>query len=150
MARMYSRARGKAGSKKPMDQKPSWVSHKAKEVELLIVKLAKAGKSASQIGLALRDAYGIPSVKAITEKRITEILDEKKLSKKLPEDITSLIRRSITLRKHIEKNHQDKAALRGLGIVESKIRKLTYYYKRTKKIPQDWVYDSTRAEFMLE
>ena len=42
MARMHSRKRGKAGSKKPMKKVlPLWVRYKAKELELLIVKLAK-------------------------------------------------------------------------------------------------------------
>ena len=61
MARMHSRKRGKAGSKKPMKKVlPLWVRYKSKELELLIVKLAKEGKTPSQIGVILRDTYGIP------------------------------------------------------------------------------------------
>jgi small subunit ribosomal protein S15 len=71
MARMYSRKRGKSGSKKPAKPiLPGWVRYKAKEVELLVAKLAKEGKSSSEIGLFLRDVYGIPSVKLVTQKRI--------------------------------------------------------------------------------
>ena len=66
MARMYSRRKGKAGSKKPAKkQVPSWLRYKGKEVELLVVKLAKEGKNPSQIGLHLRDVYGIPDTKIV-------------------------------------------------------------------------------------
>ena len=150
MARMYSGRRGIAGSKKPMNQNPSWVKYKAKEIEMLIVKLAKAGQTPSKIGLHLRDTYGVPSTKAIVNKRITAILDEKKLSKKLPEDLTSLMRRAVALRKHLEKNKHDMGAKHGLMITESKIHRLVKYYKSTKKLPQDWRYDSVNTEMMLE
>src|SRR3989344_347973 len=61
MAKMHSRARGKSGSKKPVSsQSKSWVSYSASEVEQLVVKLSKSGKSTAQVGLVLRDSYGIP------------------------------------------------------------------------------------------
>ena len=45
MARMYSRKRGKHGSKKPAKKTvPSWTRYKPKEIELIIVKHAKEGK----------------------------------------------------------------------------------------------------------
>lgn len=54
MARIYSRKKGKSGSKRPIKRvKPSWVSYDAKVVEQLVVKLAKAGKTAAEIGLML-------------------------------------------------------------------------------------------------
>ena len=75
MGRMYSRKRGKSGSTKPTKNKqPSWVRYKDKEVELLIVELAKEEKTPSQIGLILRDIYGIAYVKQIAGKRITKVL----------------------------------------------------------------------------
>ena len=80
MARMHSRARGKSGSNKPVTTKiPSWLSYKPKEIELLIAKLRKEGRTSAQIGLYLRDNYGIPDVQLITKKKITKILNEKKL-----------------------------------------------------------------------
>ena len=64
MARMHSRAKGKSRSKKPVEKKlPSWVTYKGDEVELIVAKLAKEGKSPSQIGLFLRDSYGIPDAR---------------------------------------------------------------------------------------
>ena len=43
---------------------------KEKEVEKLIVKYSKAGKTSSEIGMILRDNYGIHSVRSLTGKKI--------------------------------------------------------------------------------
>ncbi len=151
MARMYSRKRGKSGSKKPLKKtKPVWSIYKPKEVEILIVKLAKERKTSSQIGVFLRDVYGIPDVKTITKKSITTILKENNLLKQIPEDTTFLIKRRIALEKHLEENKHDKTALRGLQLTESKIKRLIKYYKRTKKIPVEWKYDPKRIRIYIE
>jgi small subunit ribosomal protein S15 len=151
MARMHSRKKGKAGSKRPVDKKiASWVRYKDKEVEMLITKLAKEGNSPSQIGLVLRDTYGIPYVKGLAGKTITKILGEKKLLSKLPEDLLALIKKSIKLRKHIESNHKDESSRRGLLLTESKIKRLIKYYKRTGKLAEDWKYHPDRVRMYLE
>ena len=150
MARIHSRKKGKAGSHKPHGKKNSWVRYKPKEVELLITKLAKEGKSASQIGLYLRDNYGIPDVKQVVKKSVTQVLKEKKLSKKLPEDLLNLIKKSVMVKKHFEENRQDMTALRGLQLTDSKIRRLVKYYKETKVLPFDWKYDAESLRFYLE
>jgi small subunit ribosomal protein S15 len=150
MARMYSRNKGKAGSKKPQESQSSWIRYKPKEVELLIVKFAKSGLWPSQIGLQLRDTYGIPDVKKLTDKTITQILIEKKLAKQTPEDLAALIRRSIVLRKHLGINKKDMGAKRGLQLTESKIRRMAKYYINSNKLPQDWKYDPKRAELAME
>ena len=148
---MHSRARGNAGSKKPANKKtPSWVIHGAKEVEMLIVKLAKAEKTPSQIGLMLRDQYGVPDVKAVVGKKITKILEEKKLLSKLPEDLMALIKKSIRLRKHVENNHKDETVKRGLILTESKIKRIIKYCKKSGKIAEDWKYQPDRIRMYLE
>ena len=148
---MYSRKKGKAGSTKPLRKKlPSWVRYKPKEVELLIVKLAKDGKTPSQVGMVLRDIYGIPLTSKVTGKRIGKILEEKKLLGKLPEDIMALIKKSIAVRKHIELNHKDESAHRGLTLTESKIKRLVKYYKRIGKLADDWKYNPERIRMYIE
>lgn len=151
MARMYSRKKGKAGSHRPSAATaPSWVRYKDREVEMLITKLAKEGNSPSKIGIILRDTYGIPSVKPIIKKSITMLLDEKKLSSEIPEDLLSLIKRVVALNKHKDANHRDQTVKRGLIITESKIRKLIKYYKRSGKLPSEWKYDPKRAGMFTE
>lgn len=150
MARKYSGAKGKAGSKKPIKKVvPSWNRYGAKEVEMLILKLHKEGQSPSQIGLHLRDVYGIPDVKILCNKSITTILSEKKVLGPLPEDLQSLIKKLIMIKKHLEENKLDEVAKRGLKITESKVQRLAKYYKRTEKLPQDWNYDVSKAKLYV-
>ncbi len=151
MAKMHSRARGKSGSRKPAKKtKPSWVNYDAKTVEQLVVKLAKAGKPGAEIGLVLRDSYGIPDVKVITKKNIGQILKTNKLEPKLPDDVKSLIRKAILIIKHIDANKRDMAAKRGLILTESKIKRLSHYYKRIERLPVDWNYNRTNAKILVE
>jgi len=151
MAKMHSRKRGKSGSIRPAIKKvPSWVSRSQKEIELLILKLSKEGKTAAQIGLVLRDEYGVPSTKVLAGKNITKILREHKLLPKLPYDMLALIKRAIILRKHLEANKQDMAALRGLQLTESKIKRLMKYYKENGMIDQEWKYDPKTAGLLVE
>lgn len=151
MARMYSRKRGKSGSRRPFSKKnPNWIRYKGKEVEVLITKLAKEGKNPSQIGLILRDTYGVPYIKEITGKRVTEILTEHKIVPKIPEDMLSLIKREIEIKKHIEKNLKDETAKRGITLTESKIKRLAKYYKRIGKLPESWKYEPEKVRMYLE
>lgn len=151
MARMHSRAKGKSGSNKPAKKVvPGWLKYSAKEVELLVVKYAKEEMKASIIGLHLRDQYGIPSVKTVTGKSITQILKEKKLETELPEDLMALIKRSVLLTKHMDANKKDYSGKRGLQLTNSKIRRLVKYYKATKKLPQDWSYDPERFKMYAQ
>lgn len=151
MARMYSGRKGKSGSTKPSKiTRLSWVRYKPNEIELLIAKLAKEGKTPSQIGLFLRDVYGIPNIKQVIGKNVTIILKEKNILSKIPEDLMALIKRSITLKKHLESNKHDVPAKRGLELTESKIRKLVKYYKKTKKIEKYWKYDPDKIKIFIE
>jgi len=148
---MHSRRKGKAGSKKPVKKvKPVWIRYTAKEIEQLVVKLSKAGKSASEIGIILRDTYGVPDVKTITKKRISKILEENNASPKLPSDLVALIQKDIAIMKHIDTNKKDMTARRGLLLTESKIRRLTKYFKRTGKLQKGWVYDRSKAKLLIE
>ncbi|MEK6982966.1 MAG: 30S ribosomal protein S15 [Nanoarchaeota archaeon] len=151
MARMHSGKRGKHGSKKPSKRTaPSWILYDAKKTELLIAKLAKDGKTSSQIGILLRDTYGIPSVPALCNKSISAVLREKKLLKEIPEDLTALFKKYSAIRKHLEANKHDETAVRGQHLAESKIGRLVKYYKRTGRIPETWKFDSERAGFFGE
>jgi small subunit ribosomal protein S15 len=148
---MYSRARGKSGSKKPLVKtKPEWFPFSGKELEMLIVKLAKEGQTPSEIGLHLRDSYGIPNVQAATGKTVTAIVEEKNLAKELPEDIIALMSKAVEISKHQAKNKHDMTAKRGLQLTESKIRRLTTYYKTTGRVPADWKYSLEQASFYVD
>ena len=150
MARMYGGSKGKSGSTRPAEKKvPTWIGYKPNEIEKLIVKLAKAGKTASGIGVYLRDSYGIPSVNTATGKKISLILEENKVGREIPEDLMSLMERSIQVRKHLERNHKDMTAKRGLELTDSRIRSLIKYYKKHNKLSQDWKFDPERIKLYV-
>ncbi len=150
MARMHSRKKGKSGSKKPVKLvKPSWSRYSESEIETLVLKIAKSAKSPSQIGMILRDSYGVPDVKLITKKTISKILEENKLLPKLPEDIVALIKKQIKLKKHLGNNKHDFTAKRGIQLTESKINRLAKYYKSTKKLPSNWKFDREQTELLI-
>jgi small subunit ribosomal protein S15 len=147
MARLHSRKRGKSESKRPPKSfSLDWVQMKKEEIEELVIKLGKRGVPPSQIGMILRDEYGVPLVKRITGKKITEILGEGGVAQKIPEDLMALINKAYKIRKHLEEHKKDLHAKRGLILTESKIGRLVKYYKRVGKLPPDWRYTPELAE----
>ena len=148
---MHSRDKGKSGSTKPLEKKTyKWVKYKPKEIEQLITKLSKLGKTPSQIGLILRDQYGIPDIKSITKNKLLAILKKNKLNPELPEPLSALIKKEIVLLKHMEKNKHDQPSKRGLNLTESKIRRLTKYYKKKGVLPKDWKYSKEQAKLLVQ
>ena len=151
MARMHTRRKGRSGSKRPMiSENPSWVPLNATEIEDLVAKLANDGMVSAKIGLVLRDQYGVPNVKLATGKSATQIMEEKGVSPSLPEDLSNLMRRAISLNVHLRDNKGDVSNKRGLNMIEAKIRRLERYYKRIGTLPADWKYSLSNAELMLK
>ena len=151
MARMHARKRGKSGSKKPPHRKkPEWVKAKPEEVEELVIKLAKEGKRPSEIGVILRDEYGIPDVKAITGKKLVQILKEHNLAPKFPQDLMDLMKKAVGLRKHLEKHRKDIHNRRALQLIEAKIKRLVNYYKEKGELPKDWYYNPEQAAILVK
>jgi len=133
-----------------VSENPAWVTLNATEVEDLIVKMARDGYTSARIGLMLRDQYGVPNVKLLTGKCVTEIMKEKGVASELPEDLSSLMRRAISLNIHLRTNRGDHSNRRGLQLIESKIRRLEHYYKDNGVLPTDWKYSLKTAELMLK
>ncbi len=151
MSRLYCGKRGKSGSKKPEVKKtPTWVDYKAEEVEALVVKLRKQGNTTAGIGLVLRDQYGIPSIQTITGKPVGQILKEKGLESKLPEDLFNVLKQTVTIQEHLQRNKKDKSARHKLMLTESKVRRLGKYYSRVGTLPADWKYDASKAKLMVQ
>lgn len=147
---MYSRKKGKSGSKKPLkSQDLKWIKYKPAEIEQLVVKLAKQGNGPAKIGLILRDSYGIPSIREITKKSVLHILNKNKLVGKIPDDLANLIRREIVIYAHLEKNKHDQPSKRGLTLTSSKIRKLIKYYIKKCVLPQGWKYNKEQAKLLV-
>ncbi|MHA1314121.1 MAG: 30S ribosomal protein S15 [Candidatus Helarchaeota archaeon] len=150
MARMHHRKKGKSSSTRPPRATlPEWCTVSEEEAEDIVIKLAREGYKPSMIGTILRDQYGVPLVKLITKKGVTEILKENDLLHPVPEDLTNLIVKAMNLRKHLEENKKDKSSKRGLTLIESKIHRLSKYYRKTKVLPADWKYDYKKAAQLI-
>jgi len=144
------RDKGKSHSTRPpRTGPPRWLRWSPEEVEALIIELAKKGYGPSMIGIILRDQYGIPLVKPILGKKITQVLEEHGLLPQIPEDLFNLMKRAVNLMRHLEEHPKDFHSKRGLMEIESKIRRLVKYYKRVGKLPPDWKYDPERAKLLV-
>ena len=150
MARMHSRKKGKSGSTRPARlEKPVWVELSAEEVENEVMKLARKGYSKSRIGVLLRDSHGVPLVRVVTGKTISQILEENGIETPLPEDLTDLIKKALNLRKHLETNHKDLESKKGLQRTESKIYRLIKYYKKKKVLAANFKYDVEKIRTII-
>ncbi|KAA0198960.1 hypothetical protein HAZT_HAZT010737 [Hyalella azteca] len=105
MGRMHSDGKGISQSALPYRRSvPSWLKMKKEECEEHIVKLAKKGITPSQIGVILRDQHGVSQVRYVTSNKIMRILKAKSLAPEIPEDLYHLIKKAVTIRKHLERN----------------------------------------------
>ncbi|KAH9315914.1 hypothetical protein KI387_024541 [Taxus chinensis] len=118
-------------------------------VEETICKFAKKGMTPSQIGVILRDSHGIAQVKSVTGSKILRILKAHGLAPEIPEDLYHLIKKAVAVRKHLERNRKDKDSKFRLILVESRVHRLARYYKRVKKLPPVWKYESSTASTLV-
>merc|ERR1712139_2814 len=122
---------------------------KSEDVSDHICKLAKKGLTPSQIGVTLRDSFGVPQVRTVTGNKILRILKTSGLAPTLPEDLYYLIKKAVAIRKHLDRNRKDRDSKFRLILVESRIHRLARYYKGAKKLAPTWKYDSGTASAMV-
>ncbi len=147
---MHTRRKGKAGSKRPVrTEPPKWSNSNKEEVENTIAQLASQGKSSSEIGMSLRDRYGVPDSSLVTGKKIVAVMTEKNFAPRVPEDIRNLIVNALDLKKHVDRNPKDVHNKRSLNNMESKIRRLQKYYRREGVLPAEWNYSIQKAEMLI-
>ncbi|HLC48094.1 MAG TPA: 30S ribosomal protein S15 [Candidatus Norongarragalinales archaeon] len=150
MARMHTRRRGRSKSHRPVRSTAQmWVTVSKDEIEAIVEKLAREGRKEAEIGLILRDQHGVPSIKMIAGKTISQLLKEKGMQPKYPSDLIDLIRKAVRMRKHMGNNKKDKLNSKQLVHVEAKIKRLANYY-RGKKLPKDWKYDPAQAALLVK
>jgi len=151
MARLHAKRKGKSGSTRPfLKANPEWVTMEKAEIEDTVLRLHQEGLSSAEIGVRLRDAYGVPNVRLATGKSITQILREKGVKFSVPEDLANLIKRAASLQAHFKEHRKDFSNKRGLQLIESKIRRLSRYYKEEGVLPPDWDYSVKLAELQVK
>lgn len=124
---------------------PAWFKLSSESVIEQIVKYARKGLTPSQIGVLLRDAHGVTQARVITGNKIMRILKSNGLAPEIPEDLYYLIKKAVSVRKHLERNRKDKDAKFRLILIESRIHRLARYYRTVAVLPPNWKYESATA-----
>ncbi len=68
-------------------------------------------------------------VSAVTSSKILRILKKMGLAPEIPEDLYHLIKKAVSMRKHLEASRKDRDGKFRLILVESRIHRLARYYK---------------------
>ena len=150
MGRMHSKGKGISKSALPYRRTPpTWFKPNPSDVIDHVCKLAKKGLTPSQIGVNLRDSHGVAQVSHVTGSKVLRILKKKGLAPEIPEDLYCLIKKAVQVRKHLDKFRQDKDAKFRLILIESRIHRVTRYYKSVKAVPPNFKYESATASTLV-
>ena len=110
--------------------KPVWLKMKEDELKKIIAELAKKYQPA-QIGLILRDQYGIPTTR-LYGKKLCHYLKEAGLEKNA--DLENAKRKFEKIKEHLKQNRTDKKAKHKLQKAQSRLNVLKrYFIKKNKK-----------------
>ncbi|MGB9732307.1 MAG: 30S ribosomal protein S15 [Candidatus Micrarchaeia archaeon] len=153
MAKLHTKGKGKSKSRKPdveIGKMPEDLKLSKEEIEKIVENLAKQHTHQAMIGQILREKYGVKYFKQVFGKRLGEVLEEKGLLPQLPQDLLDLMKKAVNIRAHLEKNHKDVHNKVRLARVESKIWRLTKYYKKEGILPSNWKYDPNTAALLIK
>lgn len=147
---------------------PSWLKLNSEDVKEQIKKLGKKGMTPSQIGkfnwmflptgsyfliffigIILRDSHGVAQVRFVNGNKVLRIMKAVGLKPDIPEDLYFLIKRAVSIRKHLERNRKDIDSKFRLILVESRIHRLARYYKIKAVLPPTWKYESATASALV-
>ena len=150
MGRMHAPGKGISQSALPYRRSvPSWLKLTADDVKEQIKKLGKKGMTPSQIGIILRDSHGIAQVRFVNGNKILRIMKAVGLKPDIPEDLYFLIKKAVSIRKHLERNRKDIDSKFRLILIESRIHRLSRYYKIKSVLPPNWKYESSTASALV-
>lgn len=139
MARMHSNHKGKSQSVVPYHTfYPNHVNKTKEEILEKICVLGRKNVPASMIGNILRDEDGIGRISDMTHTTMTNILRLHKLEPKIPEDLSSLVKKCTHMRAHLERYKNDKDQKYRLIQTESRMYRLARYYKKKGRIDAKW------------
>ncbi|EAA11694.3 40S ribosomal protein S13 [Anopheles stephensi] len=150
MGRMHAPGKGISKSALPYRRSvPSWLKLSAEDVKEQIKKLGKKGMTPSQIGIILRDSHGVAQVRFVNGNKVLRIMKAVGLKPDIPEDLYFLIKKAVSIRKHLERNRKDIDSKFRLILIESRIHRLARYYKIKAVLPPNWKYESSTASALV-
>ncbi len=71
------------------------------------------------------------------------------MAPEIPEDLYHLIKKAVAVRKHLERFRKDMDAKFRLILIESRIHRLSRYYKTAGQLPPNWKYESSTASTLI-
>lgn len=148
MARLHTRRQGKSKSRKAIGSNAN-ADVDREAVENAIIAYSKQDMKPALIGEKLKKDMQVKDLRQLLDKRLTEYLEEKGLKTDIPYDLLDLMAKAVSMRKHLAANNGDVHNKTRLQRVESKIWRLSKYYKNTGKLPVDWRYDPAQAELRI-
>ncbi len=151
MARLHSKKKGKAGSKRPKSRtEPEWSSLKKADLQESILKMAREGVPVARIGLVMRDQYAVPNIRAALGMSLKKYLAKEKALPEYPDDLLSLVKKAVRMTNHIKASKNDVHNQSKLLHVESKIHRLVKYYSSKGMLPAGCRYDREKAALLVK
>jgi small subunit ribosomal protein S15 len=84
--------------------------------------------------------------KPIIGKSVTKVLNDNGVVREMPEDLDQLVKKALGLQKHLRSHNTDHRNVRSLELIESKIHRLSRYYKEKGKLQKNWKYATVIAQ----
>ena len=105
-------------------EKPTWVKMTESELKAVIAELA-VKYPASQIGMILRDQYGIPTTR-IFGKKLKKYLEDLGIESR--EDLVNADKKVDALREHLKNNITDRRSKHKFQKAQAHLNKVKKYY----------------------
>ncbi len=154
MAKMHSKKRGKSKSRKPVREEGAPASGACKlsrdEIAELAAGYARQGMSQAMIGERLKEEHNVQYIKEATGSRLAKLLSEKGIKPGIPGDMLALMTKAVRVRRHLAANRQDVYSRVRLIRIESKLLRLSRYYRAKGVLPEAWRYDPQQAELIVK
>merc|ERR1712130_406358 len=100
-------------------------------------------------GRHLRDTHGVGKSHYLTGSKILRVLKSLGAAPELPEDLYFMIKKAVGMRKHLERNRKDRDGKFRLILIESRIHRLSRYYRKKGVLPPNWKYESATASALV-
>jgi small subunit ribosomal protein S15 len=114
---------------KTQTEKPAWLKLKEEDLKKIIVELAKKYQPA-QIGLVLRDSYGVPRTR-LYGKKLSHYLKELGIDSN--PDLENAETKVEKIKEHLKSNVTDKKAKHKLQKAQSRLNILKKYFSKRNK-----------------
>ena len=115
-----------AKAKQAQLEKPVWLKMSEEDLRKLIGELSEKYQPA-QVGLILRDQYGVPTTKVFGKKLSVYL---KELGKDSSTELKNVERKFGKMKEHLKANVTDKKAKHKLQKTQSRVMKLRKYFNK--------------------